>query len=59
VGRTAEVLFEGRGNDGMMYGYTDNYIRCKAPYDRTLVNELCPVRLEGLDADGMVFASLL
>lgn len=29
----------------MMYGYTGNYIRCKAPYDRTRVNELCSVRL--------------
>lgn len=51
-GRSAEVLFEGRGSGGMMYGYTGNYIRCKAPYDRTRVNELCSVRLGRPDADG-------
>ena len=57
-GRSAEVLFEGRGSGGMMYGYTGNYIRCKAPYDRTRVNELCSVRLGRPDADGTVPVSL-
>ena len=57
-GRSAEVLFEGRGSGGMMYGYTGNYIRCKAPYDRTRVNELCSVRLGPADADGTVPVSL-
>ena len=57
-GRSAEVLFEGRGSGGMMYGYTGNYIRCKAPYDRTRVNELCSVQLGRPDADGTVPVSL-
>lgn len=57
VGGTAEVLFEGRGAGGMMYGYTGNYIRCKAPYDRQLVNRPCTVRLERIDADGTVYVS--
>lgn len=57
-GSSAEVLFEGRGSGGMMYGYTGNYIRCKAPYDRTHVNELCAVRLGRPDADGTVPVSL-
>ena len=42
----------------MMYGYTGNYIRCKAPYDRTRVNELCSVRLGRPYADGTVPVSL-
>ena len=31
---------------GMMFGYTGNYRRVKAPYDRSRINTICRVRLE-------------
>jgi threonylcarbamoyladenosine tRNA methylthiotransferase MtaB len=37
-GQTREVLFESRNKDGMMEGYTDNYIKITAPYREELVN---------------------
>lgn len=45
IGRRAEVLFEGSRRGGMMYGFTGNYLKVRAPYDASLVNELVPVVL--------------
>lgn len=55
TGTDSTVLFEGRGSGNMMYGYTGNYIRCKAPYDASAVNRLCRVRLDRVE-DGVMLA---
>ena len=34
---------------GMMFGYTGNYRRVKAPYDRSRINTICRVRLGRMD----------
>lgn len=44
-GTEARVLFEGGRKKGMMYGFTENYIKVGAPYDASLVNEVVKVRL--------------
>ncbi len=33
----------------MMFGYTGNYRRVKAPYDRSRINTITRVRLTGMD----------
>ncbi len=38
AGQTREVLFESRNKNGMMEGYTDNYIKVTVPYREKLVN---------------------
>ncbi|MCA0362623.1 MAG: tRNA (N(6)-L-threonylcarbamoyladenosine(37)-C(2))-methylthiotransferase MtaB [Bacteroidetes bacterium] len=40
-----EVLFENEENEGMMSGFTDNYIKVTAKYDPLLVNETKNVNL--------------
>jgi threonylcarbamoyladenosine tRNA methylthiotransferase MtaB len=40
AGQIRKVLFEGHDKNGMMEGYTDNYIKINAPYKKELVNEL-------------------
>ena len=50
VGSEAEVLFESTMRGGMMFGYTDNYIRVRAPYDRKRINTICRVRMTGIDS---------
>ena len=30
---------------GFMTGFTGNYVKVKVPYDRSLINELCRVRI--------------
>lgn len=41
-GQTRKVLFEGHSKNGMMEGYTDNYIRIITPHRDEWVNELVP-----------------
>jgi len=40
IGQTRKVLFEGHNKDGMMEGYTDNYIKITTPYREEWVNGL-------------------
>ena len=52
LGQTREVLFEGGEKEGLMFGFTDNYLKVRLPYSPELANELRPVSLERLHADG-------
>ncbi len=40
AGETRKVLFEGHSKNGMMEGYTDNYIRVTIPYREQWVNQI-------------------
>lgn len=52
IGETAEVLWEQppRGA-GKMHGFTKNYIRVTAPYDKNLINRMSKVRLKDFDSE--------
>lgn len=54
LGMDTRVLFENDIEDGMMHGFTDNYVRVSAKYDPVLINEMVEVRLRGIDQRGMV-----
>jgi threonylcarbamoyladenosine tRNA methylthiotransferase MtaB len=45
------VLFENEENNGMMYGFTDNYVKIKTPYNASLANTMQTVNLTELDRD--------
>lgn len=38
IGQKANVLFEHARKDGLMYGFTENYIKVEIPYDAALAN---------------------
>ena len=59
IGTEREVLFESTNHDGLMYGYTDNYLRVSAPFNELAVNNICRVRLDCIDANGDVCATLI
>ena len=59
IGTEREVLFESTNHDGLMYGYTDNYLRVSAPFNEVAVNNICRVRLDSIDANGDVCATLI
>lgn len=59
LGQTREVLFESTNHNGIMYGYTDNYLRVAAPYDASKVNTICPVRLDAIDTNGDISATIV
>ena len=45
AGETRGVLFEGHEKNGMMEGYTDNYIKVSVPFQQGLVNTITPWKL--------------
>ncbi len=59
LGTTRTVLFEGENKEGYIHGFTENYVKVKAPWNPALVNTLHEVELTQIDADGLVcFKSL-
>lgn len=54
VGTSRMVLFEGENKEGYIHGFTENYIKVKAPWDPCLINTLHNVELTGIDDDGLV-----
>ena len=54
LGTTRKVLFEGENKAGYMYGFTENYVKVKAPWNPELVNTLQTVQLSHIDEDGSV-----
>jgi threonylcarbamoyladenosine tRNA methylthiotransferase MtaB len=57
LGKSAQVLFEGDQKEGLMHGFTANYVKVEAKYDPVLVNELKWVKLESISATGDVEVS--
>lgn len=54
-GQMANVLFEGSENEGMMNGFTENYLKVKIPFDAKLKNCVKQVRLKSFVPDEMVY----
>ena len=54
LGQSRTVLFENDVDNGLMHGFTDNYIRVVAKYDPMLINELQRVNLTGINLNGLV-----
>lgn len=54
VNTTRTVLFENEEDNGMMTGFTENYIKVKVPYDASLANTFQTVHLTEIDRDGLM-----
>jgi len=50
----ASALFENDIENGMMHGFTENYIRVTAKYDPILINEIKRVKLNSINSAGLV-----
>ncbi len=59
VGSEADVLFESTMRGGMMFGYTGNYLRVCAPYDRRRINDICHVKLTAMNASRDITAEII
>jgi len=55
LGRTHSVLFESEDKEGMIFGFTENYIRVKTSFDANLINRLADVELRNIEEDNTVF----
>ncbi len=56
VGTTRHVLIESDEENGMMFGFTENYVKVKLPFDETLINTFQTVELTEIDRDGVMKA---
>ncbi|HWS59891.1 MAG TPA: MiaB/RimO family radical SAM methylthiotransferase, partial [Flavobacterium sp.] len=54
IGTNRTVLFEGENKEGYIYGFTENYVKVKTPWNPSLVNTLHEVNLTHIDEDGSV-----
>lgn len=59
MGGEFTVLFENDIENGMMHGFTENYIRVGAQFDPILINELKRVRLTNINEKGIMLAEEL
>jgi len=48
------VLFEGENKEGYIHGFTENYVKVKAPWNPELVNTIHKVKLTKIGEDGLV-----
>ena len=54
LGNTLTVLFESENKEGYIYGFTENYVKVKTPWNPELVNTLHKINLTTIDEDGLV-----
>ncbi|NER18483.1 tRNA (N(6)-L-threonylcarbamoyladenosine(37)-C(2))-methylthiotransferase MtaB [Spongiivirga citrea] len=54
LGSIRNVLFEGENKEGYIQGFTENYVKVKAPWHPDLVNTIQEVELTKIDKDGLV-----
>jgi len=54
LGNSLTVLFESENKDGYIHGFTENYVKVKAPWNPELVNTLHTITLTTIDEDGLV-----
>ncbi|MBT8206163.1 MAG: tRNA (N(6)-L-threonylcarbamoyladenosine(37)-C(2))-methylthiotransferase MtaB, partial [Eudoraea sp.] len=52
LGRVSTVLFEGENKAGYIHGFTENYVKVRAPWNPELVNTLHRIRLQEFDEEG-------
>ena len=55
IGRKETVLWESDVKEGMMFGFTGNYLRVSTPHQESLVNTLQEVTLDRLDSQQELF----
>ncbi|WP_422359066.1 tRNA (N(6)-L-threonylcarbamoyladenosine(37)-C(2))-methylthiotransferase MtaB [Reichenbachiella sp.] len=56
IGNEFSVLLENDVKDGFMYGFTENYLKVKLPYQEELVNKIKLVSMQAVDEDGTMKA---
>ncbi len=59
LGTVRTVLIEHEEDQGIMYGFTENYVKIKLPYNQSLTNTFQTVKLDSIDRDGIVKGVLL
>ena len=59
IGNILTVLFESENKKGFIYGFTENYVKVRQPWNPKLANTLRKIKLEGIDSSGIVSFKIL
>ena len=59
IGKKGEVLFEESIENGLMEGFSENYVRFKSAYDPLLINTIQSVRYKSITENGEVTGDVL
>lgn len=59
IGTFRTVLFEHEEDNGIMYGFTENYVKVKMAYDAQMVNTFQRIELTEIDRDGIMKCTLV
>ena len=51
-GKILSVIFENENKKGFMYGFTQNYVKVKYPFDETLCNSILNITILDFDEEG-------
>lgn len=54
IGKTLPVLWEHENKNGLMYGFTENYVRVQKPFEENSVNQIEFLKLNKVENDGTV-----
>ena len=57
--KTFNVLFEHENKNGLMHGFTENYIKISYPFQEQLVNQLVAIHTTSINEDGLVVGELV
>jgi threonylcarbamoyladenosine tRNA methylthiotransferase MtaB len=59
IGKIREVLFETTRSEGMITGFTENYLRVELPWQAKLAGKIIQVRISGIADSGRLTADIL
>ena len=51
-GKDLAVIFENENKNGCMFGFTQNYVKVKSPWNDNLCNKQINVRVQNIDEEG-------
>jgi len=54
LGKQAEILFESDQKNGLMHGFSPNYVKVETPYDPLLINEVIEAKLLSISEENHV-----
>ena len=55
IGYTGKILWEETSKNGIMYGFSDNYLRVSRPFDDKLMNSITTEKLSDLSPESDIF----
>ena len=59
LGTIRTVLVEQEEDEGFMYGFTENYIKVKIPYESSLTNTFQSIKLNKIDSEGIMLGEII